>query len=81
RKRKSGLRARLKRHFTRVMHKVITPAPPTPIQVTSFRGLPELAGGITSGVAKELGKVVKAAIGEEEEEEKKIPRIVGLRIS
>lgn len=76
RKRKGGLRARLKRRFAGIMHRVITPA--APLQVTSFRGLPELAGGLASG----LGKVVKIAIGEEDEEEKpKTPRIVGLRIS
>jgi hypothetical protein len=89
RKRKGGLRARVRKRFAGLMHRVIAPAPAAPLQVTSFRGLPELAG-VTSGVASEvasgvasgLGKVVKIAIGEEDEGARpKTPRIVGLRIS
>jgi hypothetical protein len=83
------LRARLRRRFVGIMHRVITPAPRAPLQVTSFRGLPEITGGVAgaaseigSGLGSGLGRVVKAAIGDEDEAERpKTPRIVGLRIS
>jgi hypothetical protein len=77
RKRRAGLRTRIRKRFAGLMHRVITPSPAAPLQVTSFRGLPEI-----SGVAGGIERVVKAAIGDDDAEEKpKTLRIVGLRIS
>ena len=81
RKRKAGLRARIRKHFAGIMHRVITPTPAATVQITSFRGIPEISG-VTNEVASDLGKVVKAAMGDGDEVEKpRTLRIVGLRIS